>query len=352
MPFHCASGFRPAGTFLLAVILAAALPGGLRSQEAPGGDTLPPPTGRLTLPAGVTLGIGTQIQFDAVAIQDPQEGETSGFRVENARIRFFGTLPRNLSWRLTTEFGALLDVRLSQTLPWGFALDAGVFKPPLTREYIDSRRTLDFVSRSRVVRTLVWSRDVGLVLRWAGAPLSVEASVVNGDGGVRGEGERGLMGVLRMDLLREGEGADSLRVGASFAGNGDPEAVTGEGLDRRYRAVERLASADVRWVRGPLLFSAEWTHGWTRTLEGEDPRGGHFTVGARPAENTEIHLRLDALHPGGVGNRQSRELVAGVSHRPTAELRFMANLFVPLDDGDLQVPDEGLRFVLRSQLYF
>ena len=191
MPFHCASGFRPAGTFLLAVILAAALPGGLRSQEAPGGDTLPPPTGRLTLPAGVTLGIGTQIQFDAVAIQDPQEGETSGFRVENARIRFFGTLPRNLSWRLTTEFGALLDVRLSQTLPWGFALDAGVFKPPLTREYIDSRRTLDFVSRSRVVRTLVWARDVGRVLRWAGAPLSVEASVVNGDGGVRGEGERG-----------------------------------------------------------------------------------------------------------------------------------------------------------------
>jgi hypothetical protein len=43
--------------------------------------------------------------------------------------------------------------------------------------------------------------------------------------------------------------------------------------------------------------------------------------------------------------------VAGVSHRPTRELRFMANLFIPLDDRD-ELPDEGLRFFLRSQLYF
>lgn len=348
----CASGCRPGRPILLAFLLAAvALPGGLLSQELPPGDTLPPPPGRLTLPEGVTLGVGTQIQLTAVAIQDPAEGEAGGFRVDNARIRFFGTLPRDLSWRLTTEFGSLLDVVVRQGLPRGFEVDVGLFKPPLTGEYIASRRNLDFVSRSRVVRTLVRGRDAGVLLRWEGAPLTLQGALLNGDGGLDGEGERGLMGVLRMDLMRIGEGGDSLRVGGSLAANGDPERFIGEGMERRYQAVERLVSADVRLVRGPLLLTAEWTRGWTRTLEGEDPRGGHVTVGGRPGADTEVLLRLDALNPGGVDAPDSRQLVAGVSHRPTRELRFMANLFIPLDDRD-ELPDEGFRFFLRSQLYF
>lgn len=352
MPSLCPSGCRPGRTFLLAFLLAAATsPGGLRAQEVPPGDTLRPPPGRFTLPAGLTLGVGTQLQFDLVAIQDPPEGEVSGFRLDDARIRFYGTLPRDLFWRVTTDSGSLLDARVRKRLPRGFEVDVGLFKPPLTGEYIASSRNLDFVSRSRVVRTLVRGRDVGVILRWEGAPVALEASVVNGDGGLEGEGERGLMGVLRVDLMRTGEGGDSFRVGASLAGNGDPEGFSGEGLERRYQAVERLMSADVRLVRGPLLFSAEWTRGWTRTLEGEDPRGGHITLGGRPGEHTEIMLRLDALNPGGPAAPDSRQLVAGVSHRPTRELRFMANLFIPLDDED-EVPDEGLRLFLRSQLYF
>ena len=352
MTYSPASGRLTGLNVLLALLLAvAALPGGLRSQEVAPGDILRPPPGRFTLPAGLTLGVGTQLQFDLVALQDPPEGEVSGFRLDDARLRFYGTLPRGLSWRITTDAGSLLDARVRKGLPRGFEVDVGLFKPPLTGEYIASSRNLDFVSRSRVVSTLVRGRDVGVLLRWAGAPVALEASLVNGDGALDGEGERGLMGVLRMDLMRTGEGGDSLRVGGSLAANGDREAFTGEGLERRYQAVERLASTDVRLVLGPLLFSAEWTRGWTRTLEGEDPRGGHITVGGRLGEDTEIMLRLDALRPGGVENLSSRQLVAGVSHRPTRELRFMANLFIPLDDKD-DLPDEGLRLFLRSQLYF
>lgn len=345
--------FRPRGPgALLAPLMAAALllPSPSTSQQVEVPDSV---GGRfLTLPAGVTLGVGVQLQLDLVVVERPREGESNGFRVDDARVRLYGTLPRGVSWRLTTDSGELLDVRLRTSLPRGFEVDLGLFKPPLTGEYIASSRNLDFVSRSRVVRTLVRGRDVGLVARWKGTPLSLEAALVNGDGAVGGEGEGGLMGVLRTDLGFTRAGGDSLRLGASLAANGDPERFTGEGLERRYQAVERLVSADVRVVRGPLLLSAEWVRGMPGTLEGEDPRGGHVTVGGRPAEGTELLLRLDALHPGGDAGRTSRQLVAGISHRPTDELRFLANLFVPLETGDGGEPDQGLRFFFRSQLYF
>lgn len=343
-----ASGRRPrllrSSPLVLAAVLA--LPLCVQAQERPRADSIGSP-GRIVLPGGVTLGVGTQLQFTAVASEDPSEGEANGFRVDNARLRVYGTLPYGLAWALTTNHGELIEARVTRRLARGFDLDLGLLKPPQSGEYITSSRSIDFVSRARVVSALVRGRDVGLLVRWTGRPVELRAGILNGDGALREGGEDGVMGVLRADLLRTGEGGDSLRVGTSLVGNGDPERVTGEGLDRRYQAVERTAAVDVRVVRGPLLLSAEWMRGWTGTLEGEDPRGGHVTIGARLRSDTEILLRLDAFEAGGVGVPYSRQLVAGLSHRPTRELRFMANLFASLDG-----PDGGLRLLLRSQLYF
>lgn len=344
-----ASGHRPRSGVPIILILAVtlALPVAARAQDTQQEDSIARPLGHMTLPGGVTVGIGTQLQFTTVVAEDPLEGDNNGFRVDNARLRVYGTLPYHLSWGLTTNYGDLIEARVTRRLAPGFDLDVGLFKPPQSGEYITSSRNIDFVSRARVVSTLVRGRDVGLLLRWKGSPLELRGGVLNGDGALRGGGEEGLMGVLRMDLLRTGEGGDSLRVGSSLVGNSDPERFTGDGLDRRYQAVERTMAADIRLVWGPLLFSAEWMRGWTGTLEGEDPRGGHVTLGARPRADTEILFRLDALDAGGVDIPDSREFVVGISHRPKRELRFMANLFVPLEGSD-----EGLRFFLRSQLYF
>jgi hypothetical protein len=349
------ASLRPARHFppLAALLLLWWLPpvgGGLAAQgvassSLAAGATRDP---GLVLPDGFTVGIGTQLQFTGVLLEEPTPSDQSGFRIDNARVRLYGTLPRDLSWSLTSNYGSVIEARVSQRFLQAFQVDVGLFKPPVSGEYLTSSHSIDFTSRSRVMDMLIGGREAGVQLRWGPAGfLEMRGGVFNGDGSLRGEGEEGMLGVLRMQLRRDGTAGDTLRVGASLSRNGNPESVVGEGLAVEYPVLERTMAADIRWVRGRVVASAEWMAGALRRLPGDDPMGGHVTLGFRPGAATELLLRWDALETGGMDPLSSRLLVAGVSHRPTPELRFMVNARLPLDE-----PDQGMRFLVRSQLYF
>jgi len=299
------------------------------------------------LPEGVTLGISAQIQFTGVLLEEPTPSDQSGFRVDNARVRLYGTVPRGLSWRVSTNYGNVIEARLTQDFSPALQLEMGFFKTPMSGEFLTSSHSIDFAHRSRIMTTLIRGRDSGVQLRWFRGPLELTGGIFNGDGTLRGDGEEGLQGLVRMDLRRDGREGDSLRVGTSLSRNGNPESMTGEGLDVRYPSLERTLAADVRWVRGALVVSAEWMGGSLRRLEGDDPSGGHVTLGLRPSSRTEVLVRWDALETGGVEKLSSRLLTAGLNHRPTRELRFLVNAQLPLD-----APDRGMRLLARSQLHF
>ena len=306
MPVHCASGRRPGRTLLLAFLLAAATsPGGLRAQEVPPGDTLRPPPGRFTLPAGLTLRVGAQLQFDLVAIQDPPEGEVSGFRVDDARIRFYGTLPRDLSWRLTTDAGSLLDVRVEEGAPPGSRWMLVSSRPPLTGEYIDSSRNLAFAPGPGWCAPWfgggTWgsSLALGKAPPWLSRPAFVHGGWRTGRRRKRG-GSWASCGRISC-----GTGTGETPPGGRLpGGERRPGGLhRAKGLERRYQSVEQLVSADVRLGPGaPALLRRVDTGVGPGRFGGGGPLGWECsTVGGRPPWGYGDHAPTGRPQPRGGG---------------------------------------------------
>jgi phosphate-selective porin len=174
--------------------------------------------------------------------------------INRARLAASGVVADVVSWRVQGEFrtGSVGTGRASVSLqdayirynPGAWALQAGQFKTPFSREFITSLADIETADRSTVVDSLAPKRDIGLMGEYRKDRISVLAGIFNGEGqNVSSNADSTLLGVGRVavQLLARLSVAvnaaryfgDSTRYGVDAAYEGTRVALKGEYLRQR-----------------------------------------------------------------------------------------------------------------------
>lgn len=177
--------------------------------------------------------------------------------LNRARFSIDGSLPSAFTYRALVEMQAAAGSRLPASVslreaivkwnPAPFALTAGEFKTPFTREYLIPVPALELADLATVVDSLAPKYDVGLMGEYAlGAIATVAAGVFNGEGAnAIANRDSTVMLVGRVTArpvpqLGAGvsvtrDGADSLRWGVDVSAQHDGGVVRAEYVTRHVR---------------------------------------------------------------------------------------------------------------------
>jgi hypothetical protein len=129
--------------------------------------------------------------------------------INRARLSASGGVIQGVTWRIQGEFrtGSVGTGRASVSLqdayirynPGTWAVQAGQFKTPFTREFITSLADIETADRSTAVDSLAPKRDIGLLGEYTYRRVSIWAGVFNGEGqNVTANTDSTLLGVGRL----------------------------------------------------------------------------------------------------------------------------------------------------------
>jgi len=220
----------------------------------------PPPAA----PAITTPRVGGYIQARQIAQE--QVGLTAV--LNRARVSVDGTLPSRFAYRVLLEMQASAGARVPATVslreaivrwsPAPFAVTAGEFKTPFTREYLIPVPALELADLATVVDSLAPKYDVGAMAEYALSTFGVVyAGVFNGEGAnaVANRDSNVLLvarvtarPIPQLGLGASGtrDGADSLRWGVDMSAQQSGAVVRAEYVTRHVRGRER-ADDDFGW---------------------------------------------------------------------------------------------------------
>jgi hypothetical protein len=181
--------------------------------------------------------------------------------LNRARFSIDGALPTRFSYRALVEIQASAGARVPATVslreaivrwsPEPFALTAGEFKTPFTREYLIPVPALELADLATVVDSLAPRYDVGLMGEFAVGPIAALAvgvfngeganAVANRDSTALLVGRATLRPIPQLALGASGarDGADSLRWGVDAAAQHEGAQVRAEYVTRHVRGRAR-----------------------------------------------------------------------------------------------------------------
>ncbi len=184
-------------TALVGLVLAVLVQAPLAGQY--------PPTTPSQAPAPSPLKLSGYIQ--AREVYQSKVGLTSS--INRARLTASGGIVERVTWRVQGEFrtGAVGTGRASVSLqdayirynPGSWAVQAGQFKTPFTREFLTSLADVETADRATVVDSLAPKRDIGLMGEYTYRRVGLLAGVFNGEGqNVTGNADSTVLGVARL----------------------------------------------------------------------------------------------------------------------------------------------------------
>ena len=327
-----ASSIPRSSVLLLLTLLVGLVPSAVGAQSA---DREPDLEALRALFQRPELTLGMLLQ----AVVDPGlDGEPAAAQVAAARFRLSGVLDGGFRYDLQTNFAAspsLLDARVGWSPNASFAVDAGRFKTPFSRELLTYAGSIDFVDRSRVVSTLAPNRQVGVRLSgqldehvsWAAGGFT------GGSNNVPGEP---MLGVFRL----EGSGIQAsedalLSLGGQVAFGQDGAIGRGVG-GNAFRGDGLLVGLDGRFTSGDLLLAGEYIRGeWEPDFGGEgDADGLYVTVGWHLEENHQVLARWDRYRSVTAAEADDA-IVLGYNVWPTGASEIQLNGIFPLRDSVL-----------------
>ncbi|HEV8177091.1 MAG TPA: porin [Gemmatimonadales bacterium] len=174
--------------------------------------------------------------------------------INRARLSASSAILQGVTWRVQGEFrtGSAGTGRASVSLqdayvrynPGAWAVQAGQFKTPFTREFIASLADIETADRATIVDSLAPKRDIGLMAEYIYRRIGLWAGVFNGEGqNVTANTDSTVLGVVRLAVrlmphLALGlNGAryfgDSTRYGVDASYEDDRFALKGEYLGQR-----------------------------------------------------------------------------------------------------------------------
>ena len=164
--------------------------------------------------------------------------------INRARLSASGGIVEGVTWRVQGEFrtGSVGTGRASVSLqdayirynPGTWAVQAGQFKTPFTREFITSLADLETADRSTVVDSLAPKRDIGIMGEYTYRRLSVWAGAFNGEGqNVTANTDSTLLGIGRIAVRLTSELTLGVN-GARYFGDSTRYGVDGVYENSRY----------------------------------------------------------------------------------------------------------------------
>jgi phosphate-selective porin OprO and OprP len=181
------------------------------------------------------IGGSLQTRYTFIDGDDPAAESSSNFDIQRMRVSMRGNVyDKNLYYQWQHDFGGgggatLKDAVLGYRFVPAFALQAGQFKAPTSRQQLTSSGSQMFVDRSLADGYFNLGRDRGVMAKGAFADNMVEymASVFNGNGENRNNQEDKHLCAVRIDVNPLGrfpmdepsfnEKKPLLNIGASFA---------------------------------------------------------------------------------------------------------------------------------------
>lgn len=350
------TAYPRAAASALAVCLLVVTPFGAAGQEPDDEPLFGDLVERIKSP---TFSIGALFQLVGDFQADRDFDGENGFSVANMRISFYGELDEGVGYFFQSNFGSVLDARLSWSPTSALTLDGGLFKTPFSAEFLTPASTLDFVDRSQGVRILAPGREVGLQARGriGSSEVGWRAGIFNGNGGdLSGNEDGGFLYGGRLTFpvpeFGEVEAGDALVLGASFAGSSDePTVRAGPPGVFQFDGVDILVGGDLRMTRGRLLISAEFLSGDmddVPVVADPSPWGFHATVGFMATDRSQVLARWDQFEADLPGIEDGRLLLLGYNLWPTAVTELQVNLVVPVGDD----PRDDPRLLVNTQLAF
>jgi hypothetical protein len=188
--------------------------------------------------------------------------------LNRARFSIDGTLPTRFSYRALVEMQASAGARVPATVslreaivrwsPEPFALTAGEFKTPFTREYLIPVPALELADLATVVDSLAPRYDVGLMGEFALAPLAALAiGVFNGEGANAVANRDSTVMLVGRATVRP---IPQLALGASGARDGEDSLRWGVDAVVQHEGAQVRAEYVTRHVSGRARFRDDF--GW------------------------------------------------------------------------------------------
>jgi phosphate-selective porin len=164
-----------------------------------------PPTAPSQAPAPSPVKLSGYLQ--AREVYQSKIGLTSS--INRARLSASGGIVEAVTWRIQGEFrtGSVGTGRASVSLqdayirynPATWAVQAGQFKTPFTREFMVSLADIETADRATAVDSLAPKRDIGFMGEYAYRRVSIWVGVFNGEGqNVTANTDSTVLGVARL----------------------------------------------------------------------------------------------------------------------------------------------------------
>lgn len=186
--------------------------------------------------------------------------------INRARLTASGGIVEGVTWRVQGEFrtGSVGTGRASVSLqdayirynPGPWAIQAGQFKTPFTREFITSLADVETADRSTVVDSLAPKRDLGIMGEATYKRLGLWAGVFNGEGqNITANTDSTLLGVARLAVRVTPELSFAVN-GAAYFGDSTRYGIDGAYEDSRFA----LKGEYIGQSRDEVSGSDDW--GW------------------------------------------------------------------------------------------
>jgi hypothetical protein len=269
-------------------------------------------------------------------------------------LRFYGELDKKFGYFIQTNFintPAILDAKLYYKFSEQFIIDAGLFKAPLSKEFLIPADAIDFVNRARAVAVLAPGRQIGVQARGridSGVPVDYHLGIFNGNGfGPNTNDNNDFLYAARLAVFPislSDESSSQLELGANAMSSKDRLIRINPLLNPFvfdalfFSGTRTVYGVDFRYTGGDFLLAGEYLQGnydgdlyylaADTSIGSVKPNGYHLTAGYMLASGLQILGRWDRFKADS-GADNPDWLIIGLNFWPSKvselQLNYMIN---------------------------
>jgi hypothetical protein len=285
-----------------------------------------------------TFNLGILLQsFALFSFEDDSFNGGRKFDLGATRMDIRGLVDGNFMYRLQVDFrrpAGILDAQVGYHFSDNFRLIAGAFKPYLSADLDPNPGDTDFISRARLVGTMMNSREIGVTALGESNGFYYRFGMYNGTGLSRSNDNR-FMYTVRLGYDTDVNGG-TLGVGFNGAINQTRmESVGNSGLtslgDRNLYGGFIRYDGEVVFGTFELLqtrFEAQQFNGNEETIT-----GFYGTIGTRISEKDELLAQWDRIDYD-LRDDTSDRFTFGWNHQATRMISFQTNLLIQFDSDE------------------
>lgn len=276
--------------------------------------------------------VGALFQFVSDAGTERSEGR-SGFSIATLRLMLVGRIDDRFGYFLQGDVvrsPALLDAIVSAAVTPALGLQAGLFKVPVSGEFLVNAANIDFVNRARSVDGFAPGRELGVQanLRSPTKRWQFVAGVFNGNPAAGVNDDDRLLTAVRLSYRAVVDTlsgpARNFKFGINAATSRDAAARVGGAT---FGGKRSILGGDVRWRLDRFLLAGELL---TTVLEDSltgartSPAGHQVTTGWYVRPNSQLLLRWDHVRSYLPGQRPDA-MILGWNLWPTRHSELQVN---------------------------